>query len=128
VIRRPNLFTQLYGLYLVLMIINLSQYSIALLISSITTKSATYQSISLIILNFQMFLGGLTFPPEMFPDLLLKIVKFLNPIYYALIAMRGVWTENITVFNFYKELGIVLLVTVTFIIIAMMVKRRTAEE
>lgn len=123
----PIPYDNLLSVIVVLTIINLYQYSIVLLVSSITTKSATYQSIALIIFNFQMFLGGLTFPPEMFPDFLHTAVKFSNPIYYALIAMRGVWTEKIGVFTFYKELGVVVLVTAAFIIIAMMFKRRTAE-
>lgn len=109
----------------VLGLINLFQFSIAFLVFSLTKKSTTYQSIALILFNYQMFLGGLTFPPEMFPDVLHKLVEFLNPIYYALIMMRGVWTEGNNVFEYPKEMGIVMLVTVFFVLLAATIRKKT---
>lgn len=108
----------------VLILINLFQFSIAFLVFSLTKKSTTYQSIALLLLNYQMFLGGLTFPPELFPDILHKMVEFLNPIYYALIMMRGVWTEGKSVFAYPKELGIVILVTLFLILLATLIRKR----
>lgn len=109
---------------IVLILINLYQFSIAFLVFSLTKKSTTYQSIALILFNYQMFLGGLTFPPELFPDVLHKIVEFFNPIYYALIMMRGVWTEGDSVFEYPKELGIVTLITLILVFLAMMIRKK----
>lgn len=122
----PIPYDNVISVIIVLTIINLFQFAIAYLVTAFTTKSAAYQSIALILFNFQMFLGGLTFPPEMFPDFLRTLVEYINPIYYGLIAMRGVWTENQSVFSYGQELGILLLLTAVFIIIAGYIKRQKA--
>ncbi|MEN2466994.1 ABC transporter permease [Ornithinibacillus sp. FSL M8-0202] len=122
----PIPFDNVLSVIIVLTVINLFQYAIVYLVSAITTKSATYQSIALILFNFQMFLGGLTFPPEMFPKFLHTLVEFINPIYYGLIAMRGVWTEKASVFSYYQELGLLLILTTVFIVFATIIKRRKA--
>ncbi|WP_042142098.1 ABC transporter permease [Paucisalibacillus sp. EB02] len=122
----PIPYDNVLSVLVVLAVINLFQFAIVYLVSSITTKSATYQSISIILFNFQMFLGGLTFPPEMFPNFLRTIVEFVNPIYYGLIAMRGVWTEKASVFSYYQEIGLLVLLTAVFIVFANFVKQRRA--
>ncbi|MFK3937445.1 ABC transporter permease [Alkalihalobacillus sp. NPDC078783] len=120
----PIAYDNLHNVIIVLAVINLYQYSIAVLIFSFIKKSTTYQSIALIAFNYQMFLGGLTFPPEIFPDVLKTMVEYLNPVYYALLAMRGVWTENENVFDYYQELGIVMIVTVVFLAVGTFVSNR----
>lgn len=120
----PIPYDNILSVFVVLAVLNLFQYAIVYLVSAVTTKSATYQSIALILFNFQMFLGGLTFPPEMFPEFLQNLVKFINPIYYGLIAMRGVWTEKESVFSYAPEIGILVIVTVVFLLVATIIKRK----
>ncbi len=79
----PIPYDNVLSVILVLTVINLFQFAIAYLVTAVTSKSATYQSIALILFNYQMFLGGLTFPPEMFPDFLRTLVEYVNPIYYV---------------------------------------------
>lgn len=120
----PIPYDNILSVFVVLAVLNLFQYAIVYLVSAVTNKSATYQSIALILFNFQMFLGGLTFPPEMFPEFLQNLVKFINPIYYGLIAMRGVWTEKESVFSYAPEIGILVIVTVVFLVVATIIKRK----
>ncbi|QKY71294.1 ABC transporter permease [Lentibacillus sp. CBA3610] len=110
-------------------LVNLFQYSLAAIIFTVTSKSAGYQSVALLFFFYQMFLGGLTFPPEMFPDSLETIVEFLNPIYYALIAFRGVWTEGEPIYVYYQELSIIVIVTIVLLLIGYILtkKKRVIE-
>ncbi|WP_416147605.1 ABC transporter permease [Salipaludibacillus sp. HK11] len=107
----PIPFNNMPSVLLVIFLVNVFQYSLAALIFTVTTKSSGYQSIALMFFFYQMFLGGLTFPPEMFPDSIKIIVEFFNPIYYALIAFRGVWTEGDPVYLYFQELGVIIIVT-----------------
>lgn len=110
-----------------LIILNYYQFSIAYIVVSLLSKSTTYQSIASVIFYVQMFLGGLTFPPEMFPDLLKKIIYFVNPIIYGLQIMRGVWTDGSKISSFGKEVVILLIVSTVLILVGAMINNKSKE-
>ncbi|MHA2700652.1 ABC transporter permease [Streptococcus agalactiae] len=114
-----------FNIVIALLLVNFFQLSISLLLSAISGKISSYTSIALLIFNFQMFLGGLTFPPEIMPDILSFITKYLNPIYFGLILMRGVWLEEKNIFDFPKESGLLLLISITLLVMSnIIVKKR----
>ncbi|BDD38865.1 hypothetical protein GUT183_11030 [Streptococcus ruminantium] len=115
------------SILIALIILNFYQFSIAYFVVSLLSKSTTYQSIAAVIFYFQMFLGGLTFPPEMFPDVLKKVMYFINPIVYGLQIMRGVWTDGEIIFNFGKEIAILVVVSVSLVLLGSFVNKKTKE-
>ncbi|MGX8796901.1 ABC transporter permease [Fusibacter sp. JL298sf-3] len=104
------------AILLALGLINVYQFSLTYLIAALVKKSTTYQSVALVVFYLQLFLGGLTFPPEMFPAFLKRLVYVFNPIVHGLEIMRGVWTEGAGITRFPLEAGV--LVGVSFILIA----------
>lgn len=110
-------FDQIGSLIGAFVLINILEYSIAFLLTSVINKSVTYQSISLLIFYFQIFLGGLTFPPEMFPKFLKEIVYIFNPIIYGLEMMRDIWMGNKSFFDEGKNISILLLWSLFFFIL-----------
>lgn len=119
--------SNLLSIFVALIIINIYQFSIAYLIVSILGKSTTYQSIAMVIFYVQMFLGGLTFPPEMFPTFLRKIVYIANPIVYGLEIMRGVWTDKVPITQYGKEVGILLVVSFLLLIVGSIANKKRKE-
>ncbi|MBC2080827.1 ABC transporter permease [Listeria booriae] len=107
-------FNQSISLIGTFVLINILEYSIVFLLTSLVNKSVTYQSISLMIFYFQIFLGGLTFPPEMFPKFLKEIVYIFNPIIYGLEMMRDMWIGNKSFFDEGKNISILLLWSLFF--------------
>lgn len=108
-------------------IINIFQYTLVMFIQSFVKSSSAYNSIALLLFNFQMFLGGLTFPPEIFPSLLVTITKFTNPIYYGLIMMRGVWVNGESILAFTKEISILLGVSLVLFTISFLKDKSVSE-
>ncbi len=106
-----------------IVLINLFQFALSFFFISIINKSITYQPISLVLFYYQMFLGGLTFPPEMFPDTLKKIVYVTNPVVYGLEIMRGVWTAGKSIFSFGKQILILLIASFLLISIAIIIEK-----
>ncbi|WP_019422287.1 ABC transporter permease [Paenibacillus sp. OSY-SE] len=106
------------------LLINLYQFAIVVFTTSVIQKSTTYQSVSLIIFYIQIFLGGLTFPPEMFPGFIREIVYIFNPIIYGLVAMRGIWTEGLSILNYSQEVMILSLVTIGLITIGIFISKK----
>ncbi|MFJ7186126.1 ABC transporter permease [Lysinibacillus xylanilyticus] len=90
------------------LLINLFEFSIVYFVTSFMNKSTTYQSLSLLIFYFQIFLGGLTFPPEMFPTVLKDIVYIFNPIIYGLEMMRSFWLQNGSILDNLKEITLLI--------------------
>lgn len=121
----PN--SNILSILAALIIINIYQFSLAYLIVSLTRKSTTYQSIAMVIFYIQMFLGGLTFPPEMFPSLLKRIIYVANPIIYGLEIMRGVWTDNVLITQYSKEVGILLSVSAVLLAVGTIVNKKRKE-
>jgi ABC-2 type transport system permease protein len=62
----------------------------------------------MLVFYFQMFLGGLTFPPEMLPSFLQHFIQICNPIVYGLYLMRAAWFGDGTLFDVAKDVGILL--------------------
>jgi len=119
--------SNLPSIFLALIIINIYQFSLAYLIVSFLGKSTTYQSVAMVIFYIQMFLGGLTFPPEMFPSFLKKIVYVSNPIVYGLEIMRGVWTDKVPITQYGKEIGILLSVSTILLIVGSIANKKRKE-
>ncbi|WP_057491434.1 ABC transporter permease [Streptococcus orisasini] len=117
-------FDNIFNIVVAFLLVNLFQLSISLLISTTSGKTSSYTSIALLIFNFQMFLGGLTFPPEIMPDMLQFITKYLNPIYYGLILMRGIWLEDKTIFDFPKESVLLFLMSIIFLTLSNVIAKR----
>ncbi|YCI23127.1 ABC transporter permease [Paenibacillus sp. Z3-2] len=117
-------YDNLIYVILMVMLVNLYQFSIVILLTALVNKSTTYQSIALIIFYIQIFFGGLTFPPEMFPQVVRNIVYVFNPIIYGLEAMRGIWTEGHSIFVYTKEFLILLLVSIFLISIGLLLAKK----
>lgn len=105
----------LINVLVVLAIINLLQFAISFFLSSIFTKSASYQSIALIVFYFQMFLGGMTLPPEVFPRSILLFSEIFNPVIHGVYALRGVWIMGDNVLKYSLELLVVIGVSILLI-------------
>lgn len=113
---------------LMILITNFYQFALVVFLSSIINKSTTYSSVSLVIFYVQIFLGGLTFPPEMFPDIVKQIVYVFNPIIYGLLAMRGLWTDGNSIMIYGKEVLILLLVAVGLILIGTLISKKREKN
>lgn len=115
-----NTLSLLGGFFL----INLFQFALTVFIVSIIHKSTTYQPVAFMLFYYQMFLGGLTFPPEMFPDFLRKLMYIFNPIIYGLEIMRGVWVDGKVLFSFIKETSLLISISVVLIIISILLNKK----
>ena len=85
---------QLLPVMVMLIVINLYQFAVSYFLNAIIRKSSLYNSVSLTFYMFQMFLGGLTFPLEMFPKFLREIIYIVNPIIYGRDALIDVWADH----------------------------------
>lgn len=110
-----------------LALINFYQFSLAYFIVALMKKSTTYQSVALVVFYLQMFLGGLTFPPEMFPAFLKQLVYIFNPIVHGLEIMRGVWTDGASITSFPLEAGVLFGVSLVLIAVGSQVNKRRKE-
>lgn len=100
---------------IVLVLINLYQFAITYFLNSIIKKTTLYNSVALTFYLFQMFLGGLTFPMEMFPQVLRKVVYVINPIIYGRNALLEVWTKDHALLGTTVDLFILLGFTVVLL-------------
>lgn len=111
-------YSNLINVFIAIGVINLFEFALTFLLGAIIGNSGTYQSIAVILFYFQMFLGGLTFPPEMFSSTVRSVMEIINPIIHGLYMLRGVWTEGQSIFNYTKEMGILLSLSMVMILIA----------
>lgn len=117
-------FENLHNIVLTIILINVLQYSITSFLISVISNSSSYQSISVLLFNYQMFLGGLTFPPELFPEGLKFVLEYLNPVYYGLIILRGVWTDGESFFDFTSEVMILIAVSLALFLLSIIIGKR----
>jgi len=117
-------YTNLISIGIGLVIINLYQYALSLILQALVKNSTAYGSLALLLFNFQMFLGGLTFPPEILPEFLMNVVKYCNPIYYGLIMFRGIWTDEKSILDFWQEGLILIIVTIVMIFVSYLLNKR----
>lgn len=108
---------------LTILIITAFQFSLGYFLSSIFRKSTVYQTVALIVFYFEMFLGGLTFPPEMFGASMRRVLEIINPIIHGLYMIRGTWIEGKSVLNYPLECGILLGVTGLLCLIASIIDK-----
>ena len=108
-------FGNMVNVTLTIVLINLFEFAIAFFLSALFLKARTYQALALILFYFQMFLGGLTFPPEMFGNVLRNVMEIINPVIYGLYMMRGVWVEGASFISYGKEILILTAISVVFI-------------
>lgn len=117
--------------FLTIAVIELFHFAFTFLLLSLIKKAAAYNSIALSFYMFQMFLGGLTFPIEMFPTFLQRLVHYINPIIYGRNALLGAWTGSMQAAELFKNnvilIGIsLLLVTVGIIFNKLSNRKKTA--
>lgn len=101
----------------VLIVINLYQYAVSYFLNAVIRKASLYNSISLTVYMFQMFLGGLTFPIEMFPAFLRKAVFVINPIIYGRNALIDVWSKQTGLLETMPNILILLAVSAGLIVL-----------
>lgn len=121
-------YQSLPAIAVVFLLINAYQFALVYVLTSIIHKTVTYQAISQLLFYYQIFLGGLTFPPEMFPDFLRKFVYLFNPIVYGLEMMRGAWAGTGRLLDYGKEAAILLGVSVVMIAVGVWVQRRSNKK
>ncbi|NGZ75298.1 ABC transporter permease [Saccharibacillus alkalitolerans] len=108
-------YASLPNIAVAFLLINLYQFAITYFLTSFIGKSVTYQGVSQMVFYYQIFLGGLTFPPEMFPSFLREFVYIFNPIVYGLEMMRGLWAGSGTLLDYGKEALILVGVSLAFV-------------
>lgn len=106
-----------------LAVIEIFHFAVTFFLTSVLRKTSIYNPISLAFYMFQMFLGGLTFPIEMFPQFLQKLVYYINPIIYGRNALLAAWTNNPAVGDVVKDNVILLSISVGLVILAICVQR-----
>jgi len=107
----------LIQIILILFIINIFQFALSFFLASLFNKSAAYQSVAMIVFFYQMFLGGMTFPPEMLPQRIRMLSEIFNPIIHGLYVMREIWVMGRSVLEFPLEVGILLGTSAVFILL-----------
>ena len=90
------------------LLMNFFQFSLAFLLSSFINRSRQYQSIIMMVYYFQMFLGGMTLPPEFFPKGLRLFTEIFNPVVHGVYVLRGTWIHGKSILDFPKEIVILL--------------------
>lgn len=115
--------TNLLSIIIVLIIINIFQFAVSYFLNAIISKSSLYNSIALAFYMYQMFLGGLTFPLEMFPEFLRKAVYFINPIIYGRNALIDVWVKQTGIIKTLPNLLILLAFSFTLIFIGVLINK-----
>jgi ABC-2 type transport system permease protein len=106
-----------------LAVIEIFHFAVTFLLTSILRKASIYNPISLAFYMFQMFLGGLTFPIEMFPQFLQKLVYYINPVIYGRNALLAAWTGNSAFGSVIKDNVILLAISALLVIAAVCVQR-----
>ncbi len=106
------------------LLINVYQFALTYFLTSLINKSVTYQGVSQLVFYYQIFLGGLTFPPEMFPSFLREFVYIFNPIVYGLEMMRGLWSGTGNLLDYGKEAAILIVVSAAFVGAGIMVQKK----
>ena len=109
--------SQIIPIMIVLILINIYQFAISYFLNALINKSSLYSSVALTFYMFQMFLGGLTFPLEMFPEMLRNIIYVINPIVYGRNALIDVWVNRVSLVDTVSNLLILLAASLLLFII-----------
>ena len=115
--------SQLAPIIILLSIINFYQFAVSYILNAVIRRSALYNSISLTFYMFQMFLGGLTFPMEMFPKFLRDLVYVINPIIYGRNALIDVWADHKSLAETASNIWILLAVSFGLILAGNIINR-----
>lgn len=91
-----------------LLLMNIFQFSLTFLLSSFIGRTRQYQAIVMMVYYFQMFLGGMTLPPEFFPKGLRLFTEIFNPVIHGVYVLRGTWIDGKSILDFPKEIAILL--------------------
>lgn len=106
-----------------LTVIEIFHFAVTFFLTSVLKKASLYNPIALSFYMYQMFLGGLTFPLEMFPQLLQKLVYWINPIIYGRDALLAAWTGNDTIGHIVRDNLILLAVSAAFVLLGIGINR-----
>lgn len=98
-------------------LISVFQYSLGYFLSSIVKKVSQYNTLALIVFFYQLFLGGVAMPMEIFPDNFKTVLSIINPIYHGMTALIGTWVDNLSFFSFPKEILILSGVSLALIVV-----------
>ncbi|WP_020616195.1 ABC transporter permease [Paenibacillus daejeonensis] len=90
---------------------------------SLLKKSTAYNPIALTLFMYQMFLGGLTFPLQMFPEFLQKAIYYINPIIYGRDALLTAWTGDSSIGHVLRDNMILLSFSVGLVVAGMILNR-----
>lgn len=113
----------MFPVLVTLAVIEIFHFAVTFLLTSILRKASIYNPISLAFYMFQMFLGGLTFPIEMFPQFLQKLVYYINPVIYGRNALLAAWTNNSAFGSVVKDNVVLLAISALLVIAAICVQR-----
>lgn len=116
-------FGQLLPILATLGVIQAFHFAVAFCLASLLRKSSAYNPIALTFYMFQMFLGGLTFPMEMFPQFLQKAIYFVNPIVYGRNALLAAWTGDDAIGHVVRDNLILLGFALALVVIGLAVNR-----
>lgn len=106
-----------------ILVIEIFHFAITFFLTSILRRASIYNPISLAFYMFQMFLGGLTFPIEMFPQFLQKLVYYINPIVYGRNALLAAWTNNPVMGNVVEDNMILLCISLGLVLVSIAIQR-----
>lgn len=113
----------LFPIMITILVIEIFHFAITFFLTSILRKASIYNPISLAFYMFQMFLGGLTFPIEMFPQFLQQLVYYINPIVYGRNALLSAWTNNSAMGNVVNDNMILLCISLGLVILSIAIQR-----
>lgn len=113
----------LFPIVITILVIEIFHFAITFFLTSILRKVSIYNPISLAFYMFQMFLGGLTFPIEMFPQFLQKLVYYINPIVYGRNALLAAWTNNPVMGDVVNDNIILLCISFGLVLVSIVIQR-----
>lgn len=116
-------FHNIIPIVMTLVVIEIFHFAITFFLTSMFKKSSIYNPIALTFYMYQMFIGGLTFPLEMFPQFLQKLIYYINPIVYGRNALIASWTNTSDLASIVKDNAILLAFSVGFIVVGICMNR-----
>lgn len=115
---------RLPAILLILLLNNALQFGFVYLVTAFVKQGGTYQGISNILFNLQLFAGGLTFPEQLFPDFVLRLAKIFLPVLYGVRVLKAVWIQGESPLAYGRELLILSGVTAGLLIIGSLARKR----
>lgn len=74
--------------------VNGFQFALSYLMVIISDSLEAYRRAALVTFFIQLIFSGIVFPPELFSKIGMQIARYMTPVYYGLIYMRGIWWQE----------------------------------